>query len=457
MDCPLPTSYDCAFTIGVPVFGQNPTIVPSRDLFGRLWDTYQARVNEALRWRIDWISEKYRPRIDELRGLLETCDKWCIVWQVREFLRTGSSHGTTQIDTILRNPALTVARKTQDSKFISEMQGFLTKNPNLQVDLIQWYEKYETGNFSKRELANTLAPILWTIEQQIWVTFGFVPVRDGVITLVENKGKVYARKDGIISSGSSSSEALSAFGGENAIFQIIGSDGKVKWIVESPVSRALEALIFMDHHRDTWNTIAGWLDAWVQISYNNSWYKITLINTDYGVSRYISKGEQNMPWIWDIVWTHIGGWIKIWGWNSYLQVWWGLWDVGGVSIHWNWYADIRTQGRWGKIETAKVWVQQSLIFAWSDLYTGVGVRWVLASDLLMRDYRKIAWDTRQIFIGMKYRSIKVDAILANNGYSLWIKGDTPSWQLRFAIEQHNKKHALIGESTRWSLSYIQSF
>jgi hypothetical protein len=60
------------------------------------------------------------------------------------------------------------------------------------------------------------------------VTFGFVPVRDGVITLVENKGKVYARKDGIISSGSSSSEALSAFGGENAIFQIIGSDGKVK-------------------------------------------------------------------------------------------------------------------------------------------------------------------------------------------------------------------------------------
>jgi hypothetical protein len=311
----------------------------------------------------------------------------------------------------------------------------------------------------------------------------FVPIRGGFITLVKDGERYHATHGDQVVSWRSVKQVLSGFGSETAFFQIVDRKWKVLWTVETPASRALEAMMYIDQHQSIWQAITNWQRSWVSIERNYDGYKLTLMSPNNGIQIYGTHSEGEVRWIGSVTSNFSGVWFQYSTWSSHIRFGWGtgesriwgekihskqlfyshslwlwkyqIWDYS-INPYWLWDSDIRVQWKTKDVETAKWEAHQSLLLWNENLYLWVGNRWRWTPDLLGKKYYQTD-SSKRILFGARYQPYSIGLSHGKDGYSLEGSIQDKNTSCTFSIEYRRKVHELLESVTEWKASCVKRF
>lgn len=437
------------------------------------WRELSERAQSNVTGRVDDILSRYRPAIREVQSFLDTCDEKCLFRYLEGYSRKKKS--SVRLNYSFDN--------TIEEKIQREIERFFKTHPKAN-EILDWYEKYKGGNNGKRDIIqHVLVPILDGLESKTGIVVGFVPIRGGFITLVKDGERYHAARGDQVISWSSVKQVLSGFGSETTFFQMVDSKWRVIWTVETPASRALEAMIYIEEHQSIWQSITQWLKWWLTLESNYEGYKITLISPNNGIWVYGSHNEGEIQWIWRVTSNFSWLWLQYSAWSSHIRFGWGTWEsriwaekihskqlfyshslwlgkyqIWGYNInpYWLWDTDICVQWKTKDVETAKWEASQSLLL-WNDnLYLWVGNRWRWTPDLLGKKYYQTD-SSKRILVGAKYQPYSIGLSHGKDGYSIegWIQDKNTA--CTFSIEYRRKVHELLESVTEWKASCVKRF
>jgi hypothetical protein len=473
------------------------SVVPNSYLLSpprsRTWRGLFENAQSEVNGRVGDILNRYRPDVEEVRSFLENCDERCLLRYLDTYLRKKKNSAWLKVNLPkIDIPSVDVPNidiphfdipNNLEEKLQREIDRFFSTHPKAK-EILDWYEKYKEWNISRRDIIkHILVPVLEGVEKKTGIIVWFVPIRGGFITLVKDGNRYHGAHRDTVISWSSVKQVLSGFGSETAFFQVVDNKWRVIWTVETPASRALEAMMYIDQHRSIWETITKGLDPKIQIIQSHEWQKITLTSPNSGLYLIGSYGEGTLPWMSNIRSLFTWAWVAFWSWSDQIRFGGGIWNsmiwgeqihakqlmythsvwlwgftVGEhpLDLHWLWNGDIRAQGKQSKVETAKWKFSQSLVLPHPNAYLWVESKWQWTPDLLGKKY----YDTRKsdrILLWAKYQEYTL-------GISTWKDGSTLEWWIQdkntactFSFEYQRKVHELLESTKTWSVSCVKRF
>lgn len=448
-----------------------------------LWDLIlqgrhrlSSRVDSLLRdsqGNIDEALRDFTQRRDELRSLIASCDEECFIDYLRKFFEK-------------RQKKLSANNDERARDFLEwELREYFAQHPEVEKEIKKWYTLYNNGKPIKSELLKLLPGVLESVEKRTWATIGFIPMKGWFITIFRNAdGSYYALEGETVSKGKSLESAIAPFASNTTMLQIIDTSGKVIGSVETPLSRSLEALLFIERHQSVWSLLTGDKGKALDISYHQDGHKISLRTPREWIQVEFSEWEETLSRI-----GRVSGKRFSIGYNmrtgfSESTISLGRWSLRGEAFRVEWTQarisnhihiweipvsekaiglhgigswDMKVQGNLLKPDTAKLDGKQAIALTWDQYYFWYGraIRWT--PELIDKKYTQFTKSA--LFIAWaRYGNLNFEASNSNGVTQLNLSRQWKASSLEAMIEYQKRMHILLWErSVRAQVSYVEQF
>lgn len=479
MDCQfleLPEWLTCNFRrLWTGIYGKEDAKREIHDIINQWRHRLVTRVEWLLRdneGKIDESIDDFNRRRDELRAMIASCDEKCLRDYIQKYFEKKMKKQSAN------------SEKAQD--FLEwELREYFQRHPEIEQEIKKWYTLYNDGNPKKSELLRLLPPVLASIERRTWAHIGFIPMRWGFISILRKPdGSYYAVRGETISSGKTLESAIAPFANETTQLQIIDTSGKVIGSVETPLSRSLDALLFIDRHHSVWSMLTGDKGKAIDISYHQDGHKIHLRTPREWFQVEYSHGEESLRGIGNVTGNRFALGYNFTTWFSESTLTLGKWTLRGenflvegtqirlanhvhfweipfrtsaIGLHGIGMWDAKVQGAIKKPDTAKLEGRQALALSWERFYLWYGrsVRWT--PDLIEKKYGAFS-KSPLIIAWVKSGNMALDASMTNGWVGLNLRGSRKNSSLEATIDYQKRTHALLGNrSIRGQVSYVEQF